>query len=79
MAPRLIFLIPSGSKKKEHRYACLSEVKASHSHRMWTEVSSCDVIVFRKMTTCFGVRDHHYKNLKILKILYYLRIFIMMA
>jgi hypothetical protein len=31
----------SGSKKKEHRYVCLSEAKASHSHKIkWTEVSS---------------------------------------
>ena len=29
-----------GSKKKELRYTCLSEAKASHSHRMWAEVSS---------------------------------------
>ena len=40
MAPILSFLISSGSRKKEHRCACLSEVKASHSHKMWTEVSS---------------------------------------
>ena len=40
MAPKLRFIISSGSKKKEPRYACLSEAKASHSHRMWTEVSS---------------------------------------
>jgi len=32
-------LISSGSKKKEPRYACLSEAKALHSHKMWTEVS----------------------------------------
>ena len=30
----------SGSKKKEPRCACLSDAKASHSHRMWAEVSS---------------------------------------
>jgi len=30
----------SGSKKKEHSCACLSEAKASHSQRMWTEVPS---------------------------------------
>jgi len=36
----LSFLISSGSKKKEPRYECLSEAKASHSHEMWTEVSS---------------------------------------
>jgi hypothetical protein len=40
MAPVLSFLISSGSKQKEPRCACLSEAKASHSHRMWTEVSS---------------------------------------
>ena len=28
------------SKRKEPRYMCLSEAKASHSHRMWAEVSS---------------------------------------
>ena len=30
----------SGSKKKQPRYTCLSETKASHSQRMWAEVSS---------------------------------------
>ena len=40
MAPILNFLISSGYKKKEPRYVCLSEAKASHSHRTWTEVSS---------------------------------------
>ena len=40
MAPKLILLMSSGSKKKEPRYACLNEAKASHSQRMWTEVSS---------------------------------------
>ena len=40
MAPGLRFLISSGSKKKEPRYVYLSETKASHSHNMWTEVSS---------------------------------------
>jgi len=33
-------LISSGSKKKEPRYVCLSEARASHSHRIWTEVTS---------------------------------------
>ena len=37
MAPMPGSRISSGSKKKE---PCLSEVKASHSHKMWTEVSS---------------------------------------
>jgi len=40
MAPRLVLLISSGSKKKKPRYTCLSEAKASHSQRMWEEVSS---------------------------------------
>ena len=40
MAPILSFLISSGSKKKEPRYVCLSEAKASHSHKIWTEISS---------------------------------------
>jgi len=34
------FIRSSQSKKKEPKYAFLSEAKASHSHRMWTEVSS---------------------------------------
>ena len=41
MAPKLIHLMSSGSKKKEPRYACLNESKASHSQRMWAEVFSC--------------------------------------
>ena len=42
MAPTHSFLISSGSKKKKPRYIyiCLSEVKGSHSHRTWTEISS---------------------------------------
>jgi len=39
MAPRLILLMLSGFKK-EPRSACLSVAKASHSQRMWAEVSS---------------------------------------
>ena len=38
MAPIFSFLISSGSKKKEHRHVCLSEAKASHSHKMWAVV-----------------------------------------
>jgi len=30
----------SGSKKEEPSYVCLGEAKASHSHKMWNEVSS---------------------------------------
>ena len=33
-------LMASGSKKKEPKYVYLSEAKASHSHKMWNEVSS---------------------------------------
>ena len=40
MAPRLRLLKSSESKKKEPKYACLSEATASHSCWMWTEVSS---------------------------------------
>jgi len=40
MAPIPSTLMSSGSKKKEPRYVCLSETKASHSHKTWTEVSS---------------------------------------
>jgi hypothetical protein len=40
MAPIHRFLIFSGSKKKETRYVYLSVAKASHSHKMLTEVSS---------------------------------------
>ena len=40
MAPIFSFLISSGSKKKERRCVCMSEAKASLSHKMWTEVSS---------------------------------------
>jgi len=40
MAPILIFIISSWSKKKEPRYECLSEANASHSQKIWTEVSS---------------------------------------
>ena len=40
MAPMPSSLMSSGSIKKEPRQACLSEARASHSHKMWTEVSS---------------------------------------
>jgi hypothetical protein len=39
MGPRFTFLIFSGSRKKEPRYACLSEAKASHRQRIWAKVS----------------------------------------
>jgi len=39
MAPIASTLMSSGSKKKESRYVYLSEAKASHLHRTWTEVS----------------------------------------
>jgi hypothetical protein len=40
MAPRLTFLIFSGSKNKEPRYARLSKARASHRQRIRAEVSS---------------------------------------
>jgi len=40
MAPIPSFLMSSGSKKNEPRCVYLSEAKDSHSHKMWTEVSS---------------------------------------
>jgi hypothetical protein len=39
MAPRLTFLIFSGSRK-EPRYTCLSKAEASHLQRIWAEISS---------------------------------------
>jgi hypothetical protein len=35
MAPKLMLLISSSPKKKEPRYTCLTETKASYSQRMW--------------------------------------------
>jgi hypothetical protein len=40
MAPTPSTLMSLGSKRKEPSYVCLSEAKASHSHKMWTEDSS---------------------------------------
>ena len=40
MAPMLILMMSSGSKKKEPRCACLSKATASHSQRMWAKVYS---------------------------------------
>jgi hypothetical protein len=40
MAPRIILLISSASKKKGPSYPCLSEAKDSHPQRIWAEVSS---------------------------------------
>jgi hypothetical protein len=40
MAPWLILLMPFVSKKKEPRYTCLCEVKASHSQSVWAKVPS---------------------------------------
>jgi hypothetical protein len=40
MAPRLTLSVSSGYKKKEPRYTRLSEAKASHSRRLWADVSS---------------------------------------
>jgi hypothetical protein len=43
VAPTLTFLIFSGSTKKEPRYTCLREAKASHQQRIWAKVSSPEV------------------------------------
>jgi hypothetical protein len=40
MAPTPSTLMSSGSKNEEPRYICLSEAKASHSHKICNEVSS---------------------------------------
>jgi hypothetical protein len=40
MAPTLKLLMSSGSKKEESRCICPSEAKASHSQKIWVEVSS---------------------------------------
>jgi len=40
MAPIPYSLMSSGSKKRKPRYICLSEANASHSHKIWPEVSS---------------------------------------
>jgi hypothetical protein len=40
MAPKIILLMSPACKKKQPRYVCLSKAKASHSQRMWREVSS---------------------------------------
>ena len=40
MAHTPSILMFSGPRKKEPRYLCLSEAKASHSHKICTEVSS---------------------------------------
>jgi len=40
MAPRRRLIKSSGSKKKEPKYECLSEARASHSHKTWSEVSA---------------------------------------
>jgi len=68
MAPIISFLISSGSKKKEHRYPCLSEAKASHSHKMWTDVSS-SVPHFLQV----GLLHSHIIHKCLLKVLYPVR------
>jgi hypothetical protein len=40
MAPIPSTLMSSRSKKKEPRYVYMIEAKVSHSHKIWTEVSS---------------------------------------
>jgi hypothetical protein len=40
MAPNLILLMSSGSKKKDPRCICLNEAKTLHLQRIWAELSS---------------------------------------
>jgi len=49
MAPRHKLLMFSGlKKKKEPRYTCLSEAKASHSERIWADVLSSSAHLLHK-------------------------------
>jgi hypothetical protein len=52
MAPRLIFWIYLGSKKKEPRCACLSEAKASNSQRIWAEIFSITLNFLHNGPSC---------------------------
>jgi hypothetical protein len=52
--PRFWHLMSSGSKKKEPRYACLIEAKASHRWRMWAEVISSASHFLRSGGACAG-------------------------
>jgi len=47
----------SGSKKKEPRYTCLSETKASHPHRTWTSV--CSSVPQLKFATSSGSKKRN--------------------
>ena len=49
MAPRGKLLMSFGSDKKELRYTRLSEAKASHSQRMWANVSYSPPHLLRKV------------------------------
>jgi len=48
MAPILSFLISSGSKKKEPRYVCLSEAKAS------LRLKICYDMIYDVISYCVG-------------------------
>jgi hypothetical protein len=58
----------SRSKKKEPRYVCLSGAKASHSHKMWTEVSS-SVPHLLQMWLLFSPIIHRYIHICIYRCL----------
>jgi len=64
MAPRLTLLMSSVSRKKEPRFACLSEAKASHSQRMWAEVSSSAPHLLHR-----GLSDSHIRWRCVLRVL----------
>ena len=60
-------MLMSCGSKKEPRYACLSEAKASHSHRMWAEVSSsAPHLLYNGLTAPLGedVSSEYYVQLE---------------
>ena len=66
--PRLIPLMSSGSKKKEPRYTCLNEAKASHSERVCAEVSFSAPCLLHN-----GLCDSPIRRRCLLKVLYPVR------
>jgi len=50
MAPRLMLVMSSDSKKKEPRYTYLSEAKALDSQRMWVNFSSSAPLLYNGLS-----------------------------
>jgi hypothetical protein len=77
IAPKLMLLISSGSKKKEPRCMCLSEARASHSQRICAEVSSATPhLLHSGLSANFGVKLpevglHDYKTCRSNKRIYF--------